>query len=618
MDKIPTPTPEDDLTFLGWGILGVIILSLGFIFFAPSVPSVQNIPYSQFLQEVNSGKVEEVTLSNQQIVGTYRQNAVPQNQRFKTIPVADPNLLPTLQRNGVTFEGAVESTGFGSGMVWPIVILSILGLGWLFSRRGSPEKGFMSFSKSGARLSMGPGENKTTFADVAGVDEAKQELEEVVEFLRNPKKFTRLGGKVPKGILLIGPPGTGKTLIARALAGEAGVPFFSIGGSAFVEMFVGVGSARVRDLFEQAKAQAPCIIFIDELDAIGKSRGSNPMLSNDEREQTLNQLLSEMDGFDPTENVIVIAATNRPDSLDHALLRPGRFDRQVLVDRPDRQGRLAVLRLHAQKVSLGETADLELLAAETMGFAGADLANLVNEAALLAARRDAPAVEMKDLNEALERLIAGLQKMGRVLNQQERVTVAYHEVGHAIVGSSVLGSDPLRKISIIPRGQQALGYTLQLPQEDRHLLTRTELFGQLATLLGGRAAEDLMFNGEVSTGAANDLAKVTEIAEQMVTQLGMSHDLGNVCYLREGRNFLEDGTERRKTSEATAQMIDRAIRNLVDEAYDQAMATLRQNHTLLEEMAQSLLTHECLEGSDLEQFLKQIKRRSLPADLAYS
>lgn len=618
MDKIPTPTPEDDLTFLGWGILGVIILSLGFIFFAPSVPSVQNIPYSQFLQEVNSGKVEEVTLSNQQIVGTYRQNAVPQNQRFKTIPVADPNLLPTLQRNGVTFEGAVESTGFGSGMVWPIVILSILGLGWLFSRRGSPEKGFMSFSKSGARLSMGHGENKTTFADVAGVDEAKQELEEVVEFLRNPKKFTRLGGKVPKGILLIGPPGTGKTLIARALAGEAGVPFFSIGGSAFVEMFVGVGSARVRDLFEQAKAQAPCIIFIDELDAIGKSRGSNPMLSNDEREQTLNQLLSEMDGFDPTENVIVIAATNRPDSLDHALLRPGRFDRQVLVDRPDRQGRLAVLRLHAQKVSLGETADLELLAAETMGFAGADLANLVNEAALLAARRDAPAVEMKDLNEALERLIAGLQKMGRVLNQQERVTVAYHEVGHAIVGSSVLGSDPLRKISIIPRGQQALGYTLQLPQEDRHLLTRTELFGQLATLLGGRAAEDLMFNGEVSTGAANDLAKVTEIAEQMVTQLGMSHDLGNVCYLREGRNFLEDGTERRKTSEATAQMIDRAIRNLVDEAYDQAMATLRQNHTLLEEMAQSLLTHECLEGSDLEQFLKQIKRRSLPADLAYS
>jgi len=618
MNKVPTPAPEDDLVFLGWGILGVIILSIGFMFFAPSVPSIQNIPYSQFLQEVNSGKVQEVTLSNQQIVGTYRQNAVPPNQRFKTIPVPDPNLLPILQRNGVTFDGSVESTGFGSGIAWPIVILSILGLGWLFSRKSSPEKGFMSFSKSGARLSMGPGENKTTFADVAGVDEAKQELLEVVEFLRNPKKFTRLGGKVPKGILLIGPPGTGKTLIARALAGEAGVPFFSIGGSAFVEMFVGVGSARVRDLFEQAKAQAPCIIFIDELDAIGKSRGNNPMMSNDEREQTLNQLLSEMDGFNPSENVIVIAATNRPDSLDQALLRPGRFDRQVLVDRPDRQGRLAVLRLHAQKVSLGETADFELLAAETMGFAGADLANLVNEAALLAARRDAPAVEMKDLNEALERLIAGLQKIGRVLNQQERVTVAYHEVGHAIVGSSVLGSNPLRKISIIPRGHQALGYTLQLPQEDRHLLTRTELFGQLATLLGGRAAEDLMFNGEVSTGAANDLAKVTELAEQMVTQLGMSHDLGNVCYLREGRNFLEDGTERRKTSEATAQMIDRAIRDLVDEAYDQAMANLRQNHTLLEEMAQSLLTHECLEGPNLEQFLKQIKRPSLPANLAYS
>ena len=618
MDKVPTPAPDDDLTFLGWGILGIVILSLGFMFFAPPVPSVQNIPYSQFLQEINSGKVEEVTLSNQQIVGTYRQNPGPQNQRFKTIPVPDPNLLPTLQRNGVTFDGSIESTGFGGGIAWPIVILSILVLGWLFSRKSSPEKGFMSFSKSGARLSMGPGENKTTFADVAGVDEAKQELLEVVEFLRNPKKFTRLGGKVPKGILLIGPPGTGKTLIARALAGEAGVPFFSIGGSAFVEMFVGVGSARVRDLFEQAKAQAPCIIFIDELDAIGKSRGSNPMLSNDEREQTLNQLLSEMDGFDPTENVIVIAATNRPDSLDQALLRPGRFDRQVLVDRPDRLGRLAVLRLHSQKVPLGETADLELLAAETMGFAGADLANLVNEAALLAARRDAPSVEMKDLNEALERLIAGLQKIGRVLNQQERVTVAYHEVGHAIVGSSVLGSNPLRKISIIPRGHQALGYTLQLPQEDRHLLTRTELFGQLSTLLGGRAAEDLMFNGEVSTGAANDLAKVTELAEQMVTQLGMSHDLGNVCYLREGRNFLEDGTERRKTSEATAQMIDRAIRDLLDEAYDQAMATLRQNHTLLEEMAQSLLTQECLEGSDLEQFLQQIKRRSLPADLAYS
>jgi cell division protease FtsH len=616
MDKVPAP--DDDLTFLGWGILGIVVLSFGFIFFAPSVPSVQNIPYSQFLQEINSGKVEEVTLSTQQIVGTYRQNAVAQNQRFRTIPVPDPSLLPILQRNGVTFNGAVESTGSGGGIAWPIVILSVLVLGWLFSRRSSPEKGFMSFSKSGARLSMGPGENKTTFADVAGVDEAKQELLEVVEFLRNPKKFTRLGGKVPKGILLIGPPGTGKTLIARALAGEAGVPFFSIGGSAFVEMFVGVGSARVRDLFEQAKAQAPCIIFIDELDAIGKSRGNNPMLSNDEREQTLNQLLSEMDGFDPTENVIVIAATNRPDSLDQALLRPGRFDRQVLVDRPDRLGRLAVLRLHSQKVPLGETADLELLAAETMGFAGADLANLVNEAALLAARRDASAVEMKDLNEALERLIAGLQKIGRVLNQQERTTVAYHEVGHALVGSSVLGANPLRKISIVPRGHQALGYTLQLPQEDRHLLTRTELFGQLATLLGGRAAEDLIFNGEVSTGAANDLAKVTELAEQMVTQLGMSHDLGNVCYLHEGRNFLEDGTERRKTSEATAQMIDRAIRNLVDEAYDQAMATLRQNHTLLEEMAQSLLTYECLEGSDLEQFLKKIERRSLSADLACS
>lgn len=616
MDKVPAP--DDDLTFLGWGVLMVVIFILGFLFFAPSVPSVQHIPYSQFLQEVNSGKVEEITLSNQQIVGTYRQNVVLSNQRFRTTPVPDPNLLPTLQRNGVTFDGSVEPTGLGSGMAWPIAILSILGLGWFFSRKGSPEKGLMSFSKSGARLSMGPGENKTTFADVAGVDEAKQELLEVVEFLRNPKKFTRLGGKVPKGILLIGPPGTGKTLIARALAGEAGVPFFSIGGSAFVEMFVGVGSARVRDLFEQAKAQAPCIIFIDELDAIGKSRGSNPMLSNDEREQTLNQLLSEMDGFDPTENVIVIAATNRPDSLDQALLRPGRFDRQVLVDRPDRAGRLAVLRLHAQKVSLGSTADLELLAAETMGFAGADLANLVNEAALLAARRDAPAVEMKDLNEALERSIAGLQKIGRVLNQQERVTVAYHEVGHALVGSSVLGSNSLRKISIIPRGHQALGYTLQLPQEDRHLLTRTELFGQLATLLGGRAAEDLMFQGEVSTGAANDLAKVTELAEQMVTQLGMSHDLGNVCYLREGRNFLEDGTERRTTSEATAQMIDRAIRDLVDEAYDQAMATLRQNHTLLEEMAQSLLSHECLEGSDLEQFLKQTKKRSLPADLAHS
>jgi cell division protease FtsH len=616
MDKVPAP--DDDLTFLGWGVLMVVIFILGFLFFAPSVPSVQHIPYSQFLQEVNSGKVEEITLSNQQIVGTYRQNVVLSNQRFRTTPVPDPNLLPTLQRNGVTFDGSVEPTGLGSGMAWPIAILSILGLGWFFSRKGSPEKGLMSFSKSGARLSMGPGENKTTFADVAGVDEAKQELLEVVEFLRNPKKFTRLGGKVPKGILLIGPPGTGKTLIARALAGEAGVPFFSIGGSAFVEMFVGVGSARVRDLFEQAKAQAPCIIFIDELDAIGKSRGSNPMLSNDEREQTLNQLLSEMDGFDPTENVIVIAATNRPDSLDQALLRPGRFDRQVLVDRPDRAGRLAVLRLHAQKVSLGSTADLELLAAETMGFAGADLANLVNEAALLAARRDAPAVEMKDLNEALERSIAGLQKIGRVLNQQERVTVAYHEVGHALVGSSVLGSNSLRKISIIPRGHQALGYTLQLPQEDRHLLTRTELFGQLATLLGGRAAEDLMFQGEVSTGAANDLAKVTELAEQMVTQLGMSHDLGNVCYLREGRNFLEDGTERRTTSEATAQMIDRAIRDLVDEAYDQAMATLRQNHTLLEEMAQSLLMHECLEGSDLEQFLKQTKKRSLPADLAHS
>jgi cell division protease FtsH len=489
-------------------------------------------------------------------------------------------------------------------MSWILPVL-IFGAIWLFifRRLGQGQGGFMTVGQSKAKI-YGEKDTKVTFADVAGVDEAKEELREVIEFLKTPEKFTRLGGKIPKGILLVGPPGTGKTLLARAVAGEAGVTFFSISGSEFVEMFVGVGAARVRDLFEQAKVKAPCIIFIDELDALGKARGMGPM-AHEEREQTLNQLLVEMDGFDPRIGVILMAATNRPEILDPALLRAGRFDRHVLVDRPDKIGRLAILRVHAKQVVLGPDADLEVIAGMTPGFSGADLANIINEATLLAVRRNKEQVGLPELQEAVERVVAGLEKKNRVLNKMEKERVAYHETGHAIVALSMPGADTVQKISIIPRGIAALGYTLQLPTEDRFLMTKTELENKIAVLLGGRIAEELIF-GEASTGAQNDLVKVTDIAKSMVKAYGMSEKLGTITLERERQPqfvTIQGAQEGGDYSEETAREIDCEIRRIIDEQYSFVKRLLAEKHSALVRGATLLLEKEVMSGADLKDIM---------------
>ncbi|HEX7118835.1 MAG TPA: ATP-dependent zinc metalloprotease FtsH, partial [Longimicrobiales bacterium] len=483
-------------------------------------------------------------------------------------------------------------------------------------RMGGAEGGVMSFARSKAKI-YADDDVKVSFGDVAGVDEAEEELKEIVEFLKTPKKYTSIGGKIPKGVLLVGPPGTGKTLLARAVAGEAKVPFFSLSGSEFVEMFVGVGAARVRDLFEQAKANAPCIVFIDELDALGKARGVGGIMGgHDEREQTLNQLLVEMDGFDPRTGVIIMAATNRPEILDPALLRPGRFDRQVVVDRPDRQGREAILRVHAGGIKLAQEVELTEVARRTPGFVGADLANLLNEAALLAARRDKNAVGMDELDEAIDRVVAGLEKKSRLIDERERRIVAYHEAGHAIVAERVETADPVHKISIIPRGVSALGYTQQLPTDDRYLLRRQELIDRLTVLLGGRAAEELVFD-EISTGAGNDLERASEIARRMVTEFGMSDALGPV-HLSSRRNALfldaretpagEDGG--RGFSEETARVIDAEVRRLVSDAHDRALDLLRGDREILEELARRLLEQEIVDREELRRLMGKPPREA--------
>ncbi|XQQ05447.1 MAG: ATP-dependent zinc metalloprotease FtsH [Leptolyngbya sp. IPPAS B-1204] len=493
-------------------------------------------------------------------------------------------------------------------MIPPLIFVAI----WqFFINRGGGPQGALSIGKSKAKVYVESDSGRVTFADVAGVEEAKTELVEIVDFLKNPQRFTQIGARIPRGVLLVGPPGTGKTLLARAVAGEAGVPFFSISGSEFVELFVGVGSSRVRDLFEQAKKQAPCIIFIDELDAIGKSRATGGFYGgNDEREQTLNQLLTEMDGFGAgDQTVIVLAATNRPESLDPALLRPGRFDRQVLVDRPDLSGRLAILEVHAKGVKLGQDVDLKAIATRTPGFAGADLANLVNEAALLAARNNRTTVAQADFNEAIERVVAGLEKKSRVLNDKEKKIVAYHEVGHALVGALMPGGSKVEKISIVPRGMAALGYTLQLPTEDRFLLSEAELQGQIATLLGGRSAEEIVF-GSITTGASNDLQRATDLAERMVTTYGMSKVLGPLAYQQgQPNNFLgADGMNpRRMVSPETAEAIDREVKGIVEKAHQQALDILKHNRDLLETIATKLLDTEVIEGEELHQLLGQVQ-----------
>ncbi len=588
---------------------GLLVLNL----FFPNLftPPIARVPYSFFVNQLEAGKVARVYIAQDQI--TYQLKSATPDQPgevLATTPIFDLSLPQRLEQNHVEFAAAPvpKNNWFGTLLSWVLPPLIFVGIFQLFARN-SGGAGGLQIGKSKAKVYVEGSAPRTLFADVAGVDEAKQELQEIVEFLKTPEKYTKLGAKIPKGVLLVGPPGTGKTLLAKAVAGEAGVPFFSISGSEFIELFVGVGSARVRDLFEQAKKQSPCIIFIDELDAIGKSRTSGGFYGgNDEREQTLNQLLTEMDGFSADgTTVIVLAATNRPETLDPALLRPGRFDRQVLVDRPDKIGREAILKIHARKVVLDPSVDLKVIAGRTSGFAGADLANLVNEAALLAARAGREAVTMPDFSEAIERVVAGLEKKSRVLSDKEKKIVAYHEVGHAIVGSLMPGSSKVEKISIVPRGMAALGYTLQMPTEDKFLSSKEELQAQIATLLGGRSAEEIVF-GSITTGATNDLQRATELAEQMVTSYGMSETLGPLAYQQRRNDFLGNGMGMgRNVSPHTAEMIDHEIRQIVETGHQQARKILEANRHLLEEMASQLLENEVIEGEILEKSLAQVQ-----------
>ena len=588
---------------------GAIWYVLGFLFLMAlaqawlMAPTGRQIPYSEFKQQVRAGQVAEVTVGEQSIHGQFKRD---QNgaKAFTTTRIEDPKLLEDLDAQGVKYTGEFVSRWLPEILGWLIPIIFFIAIwGFFFRRMSGAEGGVMSFARSKAKL-FAEDDVKVSFADVAGVDEAEQELKEIVEFLKNPKKYTNLGGRIPKGVLLVGPPGTGKTLLARAVAGEAKVPFFSLSGSVFVEMFVGVGAARVRDLFSQAETKAPCIIFIDELDALGKVRVQSPMGSHEEREQTLNQLLAEMDGFDSRKAIIIMGATNRPEVLDPALLRPGRFDRQVLVDKPDVKGREEVLRIHTKNVKLSPLVNLHIVASRTAGFAGADLANLVNEAALLAARKDKNAVEMADFDEAIDRLIAGLEKK-RVMSQKEREIVAYHESGHAIVASVLEGMDPVHKISIVQRGFGALGYTMQLPLEDRYLMQKRDLMNQLTVLLGGRTAEEIAL-GEISTGAQNDLQRATDIARAMVTEWGMSDTLGAINYDGHKRNKFLDipiGPERGNYAEDTAKMIDAEVKQIMTGVHGEARRILTDNRDKLEIVTRRLLEIEVMEGEELRRML---------------
>jgi cell division protease FtsH len=585
-----------------WYVLGFLLLmALAQVWFLP--PAGRTISYSEFKTAVRAGQVAEVTVGDQAVRGAYKAD-VNGSRNFNTARIEDPKLIEELDAAGVKYTGEQVSRWLPEIIGWVIPILVLFALWSFFVRRMSgAEGGVMSFARSKHRV-FAEDDVKVSFADVAGVDEAEQELKEIVEFLKTPKKYTALGGRIPKGVLLVGPPGTGKTLLARAVAGEAKVPFFSLSGSEFVEMFVGVGAARVRDLFSQAEQKAPCIIFIDELDALGRARVQSPMGSHEEREQTLNQLLAEMDGFDSRKAIIIMAATNRPEVLDPALLRPGRFDRQVLVDKPDVKGREEVLRIHTKPVKLAASVDLKIVAARTAGFAGADLANLVNEAALLAARNDKTAVEMADFEEAIDRLIAGLEKK-RVMSQKEREIVAYHESGHALVATLIPNMDPVHKISIVQRGFGALGYTMQLPLEDRYLMQRKDLLNQLAVLLGGRTAEEIAL-GEISTGAQNDLLRATDIARAMVTEWGMSDSLGAINYDGHKRSKFLDipiGPERGPYAEDTARLIDAEVKRIMTDAHGEARRILGAHRDMLERVTRRLLDQEVMEGAELRAIL---------------
>lgn len=578
---------------------------------------IEQIPYSQFQNYLNEGKVIEIAITQNKIFGKIKkaQNAKP--TEFATYRV-DPELVQQLDKYNIKFQGAIENTFWKDLFSWVAPALIFFGVWTLFIGRIAAKEGMsgglMSIGRSKARVYVEK-DIKVSFADVAGIDEAKEELKEVVSFLKEPARCIRLGGRLPKGILLVGPPGTGKTLLARAVAGEAHVPFFSISGSEFVEMFVGVGAARVRDLFEQAKKKAPCIIFIDELDALGRARGLNPLGGHDEKEQTLNQLLTELDGFDPTNGVVLLAATNRPEILDPALLRAGRFDRHVLVDRPDKKGRVQILEVHLKKIVLDENVDPEKIAALTPGFTGADLANLANEAALLATRRAGNSVALEDFTAAIERIVAGLEKKNRLLNEKERKIVAYHEMGHTLVSLAIPNSDPIQKVSIIPRGIGALGYTLQRPIEDRFLMSQQELENKLTILLGGRAAESIVF-GEISTGATDDLYKATNIAQNMVTRYGMSEHIGPVNYEIEPTTFLPNITQtefnKKRFSEETATIVDHEVKYLISTAFERAVKILKTHRNTLDNTAQELLLKETLLQDELPILIEDTSHRLCP------
>ncbi len=583
--------------------IGLLLLQ----YFYATTQKVAAIPYSQFQQLLHDGKVAELGVSDRYIQGKLKEPLPNGKTQFVTTRV-DPQFAEELQKYGVTYNGETESTLVQDLLSWIIPVALFFGLWTFLARRmRGLGGGLMSIGKSKAKIYV-ESDTGVRFDDVAGVDEAKDELREIIDFLKSPDQYGRLGGRMPKGVLLVGPPGTGKTLLAKAVAGEAQVPFFSISGSEFVEMFVGVGAARVRDLFEQARSKAPCIIFIDELDALGRARGIGPYAGgHDEKEQTLNQLLVEMDGFDSRTGLVIIAATNRPEILDPALLRAGRFDRQVLVDRPDKKGRIEILRVHLKKTKLAADIEVEKIAALTPGFTGADLANLANEAALLATRRGADEVTMADFNNAVERMVAGLEKRNRLLNPKEREIVAHHEMGHALVALSLPGSDPVHKVSIIPRGVGALGYTIQRPTEDRFLMTREELENKMSVLLGGRAAELTIF-GHLSTGAADDLRRVTDIARSMVTRYGMSERLGSVAYDRDPRTYLTGADlpfvpREQDYAQDTAAAIDNEVRSIVQSAMDRALDILRQRRSVLERAARALLEKETLDERELAELV---------------
>lgn len=607
------PTMDWRIQTMVFAILFFVVILLG-VWFLPS--PTQDIPYSQFKQLVRTGQVADLKIGSARIRGKLLTPLPspsaeplpperPPTDQFTTQRVEDPQLVADLEAHSIAFSGQADTSGVLTLLSWlaPLFILILFWSVYLLRMGGGVGGGLTTIRKSRARVYV-EHEIKARFDDVAGLDEAKEELQEVIEFLRTPEKFRRLGGKVPKGVLLAGAPGTGKTLLAKAVAGEAGVPFFSLSGSEFVELFVGVGAARVRDLFEQALQKAPCIVFIDELDALGKARGINPAASHEEREQTLNQLLVEMDGFDPNTGVIIMAATNRPEILDPALLRAGRFDRHVVLDRPDVKGREAILRVHAKNIKLAKEVELRVIAGRTPGFVGADLANIVNEAALLAARRGREAVLMADFDDAVDRVIAGLEKKNRVINPREKAIIAHHEIGHALTAELLPQVEPVRKVSIIPRGVAALGYTQQLPTEDRYLMARSELENRLCVLLGGRVAEELCF-GDVSTGAQDDLQKATDMARSMVTEYGMSERLGLRTFERERRGLFLDTpwATKKDYSEEKAAAIDTEVEDILERAHRQVQALLMAKKPLLEQLAGLLLEKEVLEGEELRRVI---------------